>query len=401
MNDEEAAMFSRRKFCIFSAAALATPTIIDPAQAASKPIRFGWLGALTGPNSAPGIGFNYGIHFAVNEIKAAGGVGGRSFELITRDTQSSPTKAVDAAVELARQADVDAIFGPTNSGSALATTPVLARYGVPNLHPDVVDRLINPTKFPNAFRLTPDGSQWEAAARHYCLDILDLKRVAVIGDTTGYGTTAVKRAVAGVKMHGGTVVYRALINADQTNVSSQIQSAKRSGAQAILLWTDSTGLIARLINARARARWDAPIIGHPALGSGSVRKLLDNPKDWAKVYQVGYKSCSYGADGKLPQRSAAFVKSLHGKVPLDSTTLWWVACGYDAVNLVKKAVEHTGSTESKKVIAYWNGLHDYPGIFGDYSFSPHDHNGYPTSEIVMSKADSFRDGAYAMAPGYS
>lgn len=394
-------MFSRRKFCIASAGALAAPAIIDSAHAASKPIRFGWLGALTGPNSAPGIGFNYGIHFAVNEIKASGGVDGRNFDLITRDTRSSPTKAVDAAVELARQAHVDAIFGPTNSGSALATTPVLARFGVPNLHPDVVDRLINPSKFPNAFRLTPDGSQWEAAARHYCLDVQNLKKVAVIGDTTGYGTTAVKRQIEGVKQNGGRVVYHTLINADQTNVTSQIHAAKRSGAQAILLWTDSTGLIARLINARARAGWDVPIIGHPALGSGSVKKLLDNPKDWAKVYQVGYKSCSYDTDGKLPPRSAAFVKSLQGKVSLDSTTLWWVACGYDAVNLVKKAIEHTGSTEGKKIIGYWNTLHDYPGVFGDYSFTPQNHNGYPTSEIVMSKADSFRDGAYAMAPGYS
>jgi branched-chain amino acid transport system substrate-binding protein len=386
---------------MLSTTALAAPALLGSARAASAaPIRFGWLGALTGANSAPGIGFNRGIQFAADQINAAGGVNGRKIVVITRDTQGDPTKAVNAAVEMASRAEVDAIFGPTNSGEALATTPILARDHIPNLHPDVIDRLIDPTKYPNAFRLAPASSQWEDAARNYCLSVLKLKKIAIFGDTSGYGTTAADAAVADVRAHGGQVVDHALIDANQPDVSAEVLRAKAAGAEALLIWTDSTGLIARLINARARAGWDVPYVGHPSLGAGGVRKLLDNPKDWAKVYLVGYKSCSYQADGTLPPRTAAFVKELSGKVALNDTALWWVACGYDAVKLVAAAVQQTGSSDSAKIIGYWNGLHAYPGIFGDYSFSPRQHNGYPTAEVVMSKADSFRDGAYALAPGY-
>ena len=43
----------------------------------------------------------------------------------------------------------------------------------------------------------------------------------------------------------------------------------------------------------------------------------------------------------------------------------------------------------------------YQGIFGNYRWSPKDHNGFPTDDVVMSQANSSRDGAFALAPGYS
>ncbi len=50
---------------------------------------------------------------------------------------------------------------------------------------------------------------------------------------------------------------------------------------------------------------------------------------------------------------------------------------------------------------YWNTLKNYPGLFGDYTYTPEQHNGYPTNEVVMSKANSSHMGAFALAPGYS
>src|SRR3954470_2492776 len=77
-----------------------------------EPIRIGWLAALTGPSSAPGIGFNRGVLFAADEINAGSG---RKVEIVTRDTQGDPTKAVNATQELISRAKVNAIWGPTNS----------------------------------------------------------------------------------------------------------------------------------------------------------------------------------------------------------------------------------------------------------------------------------------------
>ena len=59
--------------------------------------------------------------------------------------------------------------------------------------------------------------------------------------------------------------------------------ARDAGAQAIACWSDSTGLDARMMNARGRIGWDVVMAGHPALGSGDVAHLLEKPEYWNKV----------------------------------------------------------------------------------------------------------------------
>ena len=88
----------------------------------------------------------------MEEINKAGGVDGRQLELISRDTQCDPTKAVNGAAELTRSHKVNVIFGPLNSGEALAVVPLLARDNVPQLHPCWVDSLTDAKKYPMCFR---------------------------------------------------------------------------------------------------------------------------------------------------------------------------------------------------------------------------------------------------------
>jgi branched-chain amino acid transport system substrate-binding protein len=399
---ETTLLITRRGAMFASTAALlgATP-FARPALAQSSPILIGWLAALTGPSSAPAIGFDRGVKFAANEINAGGGVKGRKIEIVTRDTQGDPTKAVNAAQDMIGRQKVSSIWGPTNSGEALATNAVMARAKMPNMHPCVVDSLIDPAKYPNAFRIAPSNGQWDDAVRNYCLNVLKVKDVAVIGDTTGYGVSAVAASVAALKRDGANVVYQAQIDATQPDVTPDMLRMKSAGAKVIIVWSVATGMEARLMNERATLGWDAPIIGHPALGSGDVRQLIEKETNWDKVYMVGYASCSYDANGKLPPRSADFVARLAGKVSLHDSSLWWVAAGYDAVKLVAEAVNTTGSSTSEAIIGYWNGLRDYPGVFGDYAWTPEQHNGYPTKEVVMSQANSQKDGAFKLAPGYA
>jgi branched-chain amino acid transport system substrate-binding protein len=385
---------------VLGAAAL---PIARPAVAqSSESIKIGWLAAMTGPSSAPTIGFNRGVVFAADAINAAGGVKGRKIEIITRDTQGDPTKAVNATQELISQTKVHAIWGPVNSGEALATTPLMARAKMPDLHPCVVDTLIDTAKFPAAFRIAPSNGQWDDAVRNYCLKILKLNKIAVIGDTTGYGVTAVKASVEAFKKDGADVVYSANIDATQPDMTPDMLRAKNAGAQVIVVWSVSTGMEARMFNTRGSMNWDVPFVGHPSLASGELAGLVEKPAYWEKVYAVGYKSCSYDSAGKLPAKSQDLVDRLtNAKVQLDDTLLWWVAAGIDAVELIAKGVEASGSTDSAGIVAHWNTLTKYPGYFGNYTFSPTQHNGYPTDEIVMSEARSAKHGTFALAPGYT
>lgn len=382
------------------AAALATG-LPRPAIAASDPIRIGFLPALTGPSSSTGIAINRGTLLAIDEINKAGGVKGRKLELIVRDTQSDPTKAVNATAELTRQQHVDVMWGPLNSGEALAATPLLARIGVPQLDPCWVDDLIDVKKYPLAFRNAPNNQQIGGAANRYVLETLKLNKVAVIGDTTGYGTASVNAYGPMLKAKGGDVVYSGEADASNPDLKPELLRMRDAGAQVIMPWSVNAGFLSRILNTRGNMGWDVPVVGQTTLGSGQTKALLEKPEYWAKVYPNNFLTCCYQADGKLPPRTQTFVDKLRAaKIQMGDTLLWWIAVGYDAPFLIADAVKNAGSSP-KEMAKYWNTLKNWPGVYGDLTYTPEQHNGYPDSEVVMCQADSFHDGAFKLAPGYS
>jgi branched-chain amino acid transport system substrate-binding protein len=371
-----------------------------PAIAASEPIRIGWLPALTGPSSSTGVAINRGTELAVNEINAAGGVDGRKIELITRDTQSDPTKAVNAAAELTRQQKVTVVWGPGNSGEALACTPAIARARIPQLDPCWVDSVIDIEKYPLAFRNAPSNQQVGGAANRYVTDILKIKDVAVIGDTTGYGTSSVDTYVPMLKAKGANVVYQNYIESSQPDLKPELLRMRDAGAKAIMPWSVNAGFLARIINTRSQMGWDVPIAGQTTLGSGQTKALLEKPENWEKVYQINFRSCSYDDAGALPERTRAFVERLTAaKIDQSDTLLWWITVGYDVPYLVAAAVKN-GGMEPEAIAKYWNAIKSYPGVYTTYTWTPQQHNGFPDDDVVMCQANSFRNGTFKLAPGY-
>jgi len=61
----------------------------------------------------------------------------------------------------------------------------------------------------------------------------------------------------------------------------------------------------------------------------------------------------------------------------------------------------SSGAEPQQIVDWLNKLKDYPGVFGDISFTPERHDGYPDDGIVMVEANSFKNGAFKLAPGYS
>jgi branched-chain amino acid transport system substrate-binding protein len=389
-----------RRQALASAAAAVASTLAKPAIAAKEPILVGYLPALTGPSSSTGIGINRGVQLAVQEINAAGGIDGRQIELIVRDTQSDPTKAVNGAAELSRAQKVSAVVGPVNSGESLAVVPLLARVNTPQVHPCWVDSLTDPKKYPMCFRNAPTNQQIGGAANRYVVDVLKRKKVAVISDTTGYGTASVNAYVPMLKTQGAEVVYQGNVDAANPELKAELLRMQSAGAEAIMPWSVNAGFLSRIINTRGQMGWDVPIVGQTTLGSGQTRDLLEKPEYWAKVYPNNFRPVCYAAGGKLPDRTLAFLDRLKSaRIDVSDTLLWWIAVGYDTPRMIGEAMKSSG-TEPEQIVAYLNKLKGYPGVFGDITFTPDEHNGYPDDEVVMVEANSLKDGAFNLAPGY-
>jgi branched-chain amino acid transport system substrate-binding protein len=391
---------TRRQALASAGAAALAAGLSKPAIAAKPPILIGYLPALTGPSSSTGVGINRGTQLAVQEINAAGGIDGRQIELITRDTQSDPTKAVNAAAELTRGQKVSVVLGPVNSGESLAVVPLLARTNTPQVHPCWVDTLADAKKYPMCFRNGPTNQQIGAAANRYVVEVLKRKKVAVISDTTGYGTASAKTYAPMLKAKGADVVYEGNVDAANPDLKPELLRMRSAGAEAIMPWSVNAGFLSRIINTRGQMQWDVPIVGQTTLGSGQTKALLDKPEYWEKVYPNNFRPVCYAADGKLPERTNAFLDRIKSaKIDMTDTLLWWIALGYDSPRMIAEAMKSAG-TEPEQIVGYLNKLKGYPGVYGDISFTPDEHNGYPDDEIVMVAANSLKDGAFNLAPGY-
>lgn len=366
---------------------------------AQDAIRIGWLSSLTGPLSSAAIAENQGVQFAVEEINKAGGVNGRKLELITRDTAGDPTKAVNLAKQLAFTEKVHFIIGPVNSGESLATVPILARAGIPNLIIGSVDELVDAKKYPNAFRAINTNRQWIEAANHYALNVIKRKKIAVIGDTSGYGTSSAKTAAELLDKADIKPVYSVLIDPNKTDLTDEMNKAKAAGADVVMPWSAATGLLARLLNTRGDMGWDVPIVGHPALMAPAIKKLLNKPEYWGNAVAAGYVSTTYDEKGKLPAKTQALIDKLHGKMGTGEIDymLWWVALGYDTVKIVEYAVKQANGTDPKVIQKVLENTKGLQGVYATYSWSAAQRNGFPDHQIVMNQANSFKDGAYRAA----
>ena len=142
------------------------------------------------------------------------------------------------------------------------------------------------------------------------------------------------------------------------------------------------------------------VIEESGLSMTQTKALLEKPEYWAKVYPNNFRPVCYATGGKLSDRTNAFVDRIRGaKIDMADTLLWWIALGYDSPRMIAEAMKNVG-TEPEKIVGYLNKLGEFPGVYGNISFTADRHDGYPDNEIVMVEANSLKEGAFNLAPGY-
>ena len=92
--------------------------------AAAADIKLGAAEALSGGAAQYGVAIKNGFTLAMDEINAAGGVGGNKLVLVIEDEQGKKEEAINVFKKLIFQDNVLMTFGPTLSNSAQAADPI-------------------------------------------------------------------------------------------------------------------------------------------------------------------------------------------------------------------------------------------------------------------------------------
>jgi branched-chain amino acid transport system substrate-binding protein len=118
---------SRRSLLKSAAAAgalAASGDVVAPAIAQNKPVRIGILAPRSGIAAAPGENGIRATQWAVERFNAAGGIAGRTIELVIEE-ETSPKDTIERFSKLVQQEKVDCVQGIISTGVGLALGPVV------------------------------------------------------------------------------------------------------------------------------------------------------------------------------------------------------------------------------------------------------------------------------------
>ena len=111
-------------------AALAVSACGNGGEQSEAPFRIGVMESLTGPGESYGAVANHAKLMAADEINAAGGVNGRTLELVVEDSGCTAKDAVAAYKKLTEVDGVKIILGTSCSGAMLGAAPLAEADGI-------------------------------------------------------------------------------------------------------------------------------------------------------------------------------------------------------------------------------------------------------------------------------
>lgn len=328
---------------IFTCAALAAG-LLAAGLAQAQDIKLGFNGDISAsPSAQSGAAGVIGIRAAIDDINAAGGVLGRKLTLVVRDDQSQPPKSIQNMSDLIDNEKVVAVFGPTNSGNALAWKHIPNQKKVVSMGMIGSGSAITHPMSPGAenymFRVSMVDREQVAGLVAYAKKSGTTK-IGLMGETTGYGQGGLKDLEEIAKMHGMTPLATEKFGVGDTDMTSQLNKMKAAGVDTILVWAQGTPT-GQLVRSMEKINYFPMMLSSWAADNitffdAAGRNLASRP-----IFMRTMVNPTTPAQQRLYDRTASQLAA--------PSAFPFVIHGYDAVQLLAAAIRQAGSTEGPKV----------------------------------------------------
>jgi len=301
---------------------------------AADNIKIGFLWALTGVVASQGTLQRNASIFAVEEINAQGGIGGRKLEYVLEDSQGTTQAATEKTRKLIERDKVDVLIGLLMSNARQASLSVAKR---------AKKLLIYPTFY--------EGGECNkylvvtGALPNQQIDPLVPWLMKNVGKSVYFagadyiwprGSAAAVKA--SVEKHGGKYLGEDFFPFDITDYGPALQRIKKANPD--IIWHalidpngftkqyNGLGMKSQLVSMNLNEAWSVPVapLYEGTISTSAYLMTIDTPEN--KKFLEKYKA-KYGPEGLVTQFSEP---------------------AYDAVWLYAKAVEKAGSTDTDKVI---------------------------------------------------
>ena len=240
--------------------AVLTASLVAAAAASAQNIKLGYNGDLSAsPSAQSGQAAVLGMEAAIADINAAGGVLGKKLSLVTRDDTSAPPKSIQNMSELIDNEKVSAVFGPTNSGNAMAWKHIANQKKIPVIGNVGSGTDITKPMSPGAdnymFRVSMVDREQVAALMAYVKKNGDKSKVVgLMAETTGYGQGGLKDMEEIAKSQDIKIAATERFGVGDTDMTSQLSKMKSAGVDTVVVWAQGTP-IAQLVRSMEKINY--------------------------------------------------------------------------------------------------------------------------------------------------
>ena len=311
-----------------------TADTTDTTSDGEKTVRLGLIGPMTGDNANYGTSTRDGAQIAVDEINEAGGVNGYTFVLDTQDSQGDPDSAVSAYGKL-MDSGMNVSLGCVLSGEAQSVITAAVEDGI---------LIVTPTSSavaciegnPNAFRVCfNDAAQGTASADYIADNNLGTKIAVFYQSDIDYSAGLYETFQAEAANRGLEIVEEQTFTAgSNTDFSTQINAIRDSGCELVFLPIYAAEASTFLTQAAGK------LDGVTFFGCDGLDGIQTKISDTSLIEGIMMLT-PFAADAE-DAATQSFVEKytpVHGTAPDQ-----FAADGYDAVYIVKAAMEQCGKT---------------------------------------------------------
>ncbi|MGU7774505.1 branched-chain amino acid ABC transporter substrate-binding protein [Burkholderia sp. MR1-5-21] len=324
-----------------------------------KVVKIGFAAPLTGFSASYGKDEENGARLAFDEANQAGLViGGQKirFDVDFQDDAGDPKTAVLVAQRFVDEG-VSAVVGHHNSGCSIAASALYSRAGIPQISPASSSPVYTAQGFKTTFRTMNNDDQMAVLAANYSVKDLRAKRIAVIDDSTDYGTNLATEYSKGVRMAGGEVVTRQYTTSKAIDFRAILTTIK-SASPDLIFYVGQDVQAAGLARQIRQLKIAAKFMGEGGFTNENFLKLAGSGA-------TGMYSWEYGLPLSRMPRGADLDKKMKARYGVG--IVQFAPQAYDASWAVINAMKKADSTDPKKYIEVLRDI-SFDGVSGKIAF---------------------------------
>lgn len=338
-------------------------------------IKIGGMAPLTGALAIYGVTTTNGAELAVKEINENGGILGKKIEYIMLDTKGDSTEAVMAYNKLVDE-KVTGIIGEITSKPTLAVAEVAVQDNMPLITPTGTQVDITEAG-PNVFRVCFTNPYQGKVLAITSKERLGADTVAVmLNNSSDYSDGITKAFIEESEKLGMKVMGVEGYSDGDKDFRPQLTKLAAMNPDVVLIpeYYEQAALIAT----------QAREVGVKSIFIGSdgwdgIAKTLD--KSSYSTIENSYFTNHFSMEDQS-EKIQNFLKDYRETYKEDPSA--FSALGYDAIYMMKSAIEKAGTTDKQKVVDALKGI-EYDGITGYLTFD--DHNN-PVKAVTVLKIEN-------------